>query len=89
MLIEWSGGEGYGGDRSRVCEGCRRQFPLNLPQSNRSLITPSLCSVLPSRYDLASFLVDAGASSSKSSLSRSASSFPEPTPTASIVTDNS
>ncbi len=42
VLIEWSGGEGYGGDRSRVCEGCRRQFPLNLPQSYRSLITPSL-----------------------------------------------
>ena len=42
VLIEWSGGEGYGGDRSRVCEGCRRQLPLNLPQSYRSLITPSL-----------------------------------------------
>ena len=24
VLIEWRGGEGYGGDRSRVCEGCRR-----------------------------------------------------------------
>jgi hypothetical protein len=24
VLIEWSGGEGYGGDRSRVSEGCRR-----------------------------------------------------------------
>ncbi len=49
VLIEWSGGEGYGGDLSRVSEGgCLWQFPVNLPQCYRCLISPSLAvGILP------------------------------------------
>ena len=42
VLIEWSGGEGYGGDRSRVCEGCRRQISVEstpiLSESNYAIL---------------------------------------------------